>query len=107
MSTKKIMPHSERAIQYCFDAYVFILKQHIIRNCISQTESPYDNAVAERINGILKDEWSLDKVFSSYSAAVAEVYNAVDSYNRLKPYMSCGNLNPQQAQVIKGTLIKN
>ena len=74
---------------------------------MTQTESPYDNAVAERVNGILKDKWSLDKVFSSYSAAAAEVHNAVDSYNRLRPHMSCGNLTPQQAHVIKGTLIKN
>ena len=43
---------------------------------------PYDNAVAERANGILIDQWSLYKVFSSYSASVAEVHYAVDSYKR-------------------------
>lgn len=103
----KLIHHSDRGIQYCCDAYVSILKQHDIRISMTQTGSPYDNAVAERVNGILKDEWSLDKVFSSYSAAVAEVHAAVDSYNRLRPHMSCGNLTPQQAHVIKGTLIKN
>ena len=47
-----------------------------------QTGFPYDNAVAEKVYGILKDQWSLDKVFSSYSASVAKVHYAVDSYNR-------------------------
>lgn len=84
-----------------------ICKQHDFRSYITQTGSPYDNAVAEKVNGILKDEWSLDKVFSSYSAAVAEVHNTVDSYNKLRPHMNCVNLTPQQRNVIKGLLTKN
>ena len=64
---------------------------------MTQTGSPYDNAVAERINGILKDELALDSVFCSYNDAVGAVHNAIDVYNRLRPHMTCGNLTPQMA----------
>ena len=102
----KLIHHSDRGIQYCCNPYVSILEQANIRISMTQTGSPYDNSVAERVNGILKHEWSLKKVFGSYNAAVAEVHTAVDRYNRLRPHMSCGNLTPQQAHETKAILIK-
>jgi transposase InsO family protein len=64
---------------------------------MTQTGSPYDNAVAERINGILKNELGLDKVFKNYSTAVPAVHGAIDVYNRLRPHMSCSDLTPNIA----------
>src|SRR4051812_40187137 len=93
---RKLIHHSDRGVQYCCDAYVQVLQHQHIDISMTQSGSPYDNAMAERVNGILKTELNLDSTFSSYSAAVPVVHGAVDAYNRLRPHMSCGNLTPEQ-----------
>lgn len=101
-----VIHHSDRGIQYCCDAYIETLQNNNIAISMTQNGSPYDNAIAERINGILKTELNLDKNFASYSAAVAVVHQAIDAYNRIRPHMSCGNLTPEQAHQQQGLLIK-
>jgi transposase InsO family protein len=96
-SPYKLIHHSDRGIQYCCEPYVALLQQNNIGISMTQTGSPYDNAVAERINGILKYELILDKTFRSYHDAVGAVHKAIDTYNRIRPHMSCGNLTPQTA----------
>ena len=93
---RTLIHHSDRGVQYCCDGYVQVLQQQHITISMTQSGSPYDNAMAERVNGILKTELSLDNTFSSYGAAVPAVHQAVDAYNRLRPHMSCGNLTPDQ-----------
>jgi len=93
---RTLIHHSDRGVQYCCDAYSQLLQHHHIAISMTQSGSPYDNAIAERVNGILKTELQLDSTFSSYSAAVPVVHQAVDAYNRLRPHMSCGNLTPEQ-----------
>lgn len=102
----KLIHHSDRGIQYCSEPYVFLLQQNNIRISMTQTGSPYDNAVAERINGILKDELALEKVFRSYSDAAGAVHHAIDVYNRIRPHMTCGNMTPQMAHQTKEPLKK-
>lgn len=94
--SRTLIHHSDRGVQYCCDAYVQVLQHHHIAISMTQSGSPYDNAMAERVNGILKTELGLDGTFSSYSAAVPAVHLAIDAYNRLRPHMSCGNLTPEQ-----------
>ena len=101
-----VIHHSDRGIQYCCDAYIETLQNNNIAISMTQSGSPYDNAIAERINGILKTELSLDNNFASYSAAVPVVHQAIDSYNRIRPHMSCGNLTPEKAHRETGVLIK-
>jgi putative transposase len=96
-STASLIHHSDRGIQYCCDAYVEILQKHQIGISMTQSGSPYDNAIAERGNGILKNELNLQKVFVSYHDAVSEVHSAIDAYNRIRPHMSCSMLAPQKA----------
>ena len=102
----KLIHHSDRGIQYCCDKYVSVLQKNDIGISMTQTGSPYDNAVAERLNGILKTELNLDKTFSSYSIAIQSVHKAIDAYNRLRPHLSCGNLTPQKAHIETKPLIK-
>lgn len=96
-SPHKLIHHSDRGIQYCSEPYVSLLQHNNIGISMTQTGSPYDNAVAERVNGILKNELVLDKIFRSYSDAVGAVHQAIDTYNRIRPHMTCGNLTPQKA----------
>ena len=94
-----LIHHSDRGIQYCCEPYVAVLQSHGIRISMTQSGSPYENAIAERVNGILKAELRLDKTFASYSAAVPEVHKAIDLYNRLRPHMSCNYQTPGQVHM--------
>ncbi len=93
----QIIHHSDRGVQYCCDAYVNILSANHINISMTQDGNPYDNAMAERVNGILKQDFMMDQTFESYSEAVAAVATAIDGYNRLRPHMSISDLTPNQA----------
>lgn len=101
-----LIHHSDRGIQYCCDAYVGILQGNNVQISMTQSGSPYDNAIAERVNGILKTELGLDTTFTSYRDAIPATHHAIDVYNRLRPHMSCGNLTPDQAHQKAGQLTR-
>jgi len=101
---RKLVHHSDRGIQYCCESYVTILHNNNISISMTQSGSPYDNAIAERINGILKYQLGLNKTFKNYTAAVAAVCKAINAYNRLRPHMSISNLTPNQAHTTKQKL---
>lgn len=103
---RKLIHHSDRGIQYCCQSYITILQSNNINISMTQTGSPYDNAIAERVNGILKQQVGLNKVFKNYTAAVAAVCKAIDAYNCLRPHMSVSNLTPQKAHMAKEPLFK-
>jgi len=101
-----LIHHSDRGIQYCCEPYVALLQANRISISMTQSGSPYDNAIAQRVNGILKNELQLDRVFDSYGQAAAAVSLAINAYNGLGPHMSCGNLTPEQAHGTKGPFQK-
>lgn len=75
---------------------------------ISMTEKgdPYENAIAERVNGILKSEFHLNKIFRTPVEAQIAVQNSVTNYNSIRPHMNCNYLTPQQAHQKVEPLIK-
>lgn len=89
--------HSDRGIQYCSQAYIKQLEKHRIQISMTQSGSPYDNAIAERIIGILKEEFNLDHEFSSHVQAQKAVTQALYLYNHKRPHLSCGYLTPEKA----------
>lgn len=97
ITNNPLIHHSDRGIQYCCGPYVSTLLQNNIAISMTQDGSPYDNALAERINGILKTELNLEKTFNSYKEAIPIVHQAIDAYNRLRPHMSISNLTPDKA----------
>lgn len=106
VTNNPLIHHSDRGMQYCCEPYVATLQGNNITISMTQDGSPYDNALAERVNGILKTELNLEKIFNSYSEAVAIVHHAVDVYNRLRPHMSISNLTPNQAHYSPQKLLK-
>ena len=74
---------------------------------MTENGDPYENALAERINGILKTEFLLDKTFASFTEAQAAVKNAVEKYNHIRPHDSCDKLTPMQAHERNGYLYKH
>jgi putative transposase len=101
-----LIHHSDRGSQYCCDDHVKMLEHYNIRISMTENGDPYENAIAERVNGILKTEFELHKAFSSFDDAQMAVHSAVDRYNRIRPHASCDNLTPDQAHASSGVLRK-
>lgn len=101
-----LIHHSDRGSQYCCADYVKILEQYSVKISMTEKGDPYENAIAERINGILKGEFLLDKTFSSFTEAEQCVKNAIEKYNHIRPHASCDNLTPVQAHDHNGILRK-
>lgn len=85
---RPLIHHSDRGLQYCCDAYIKLLENHKIAISMTQDGCPYDNALAERVNGILKIEMGLYETFESFQAASEKVDRAVRKYNELRPHLS-------------------
>jgi putative transposase len=101
-----LLHHSDRGFQYCSHDYVEMLRQNQVAVSMTETGSPYDNAIAERVNGILKSELGLDTVFDDHEQAQRAVELAIKRYNKLRPHLSCGYLTPNQAHKSKNPLLK-
>lgn len=88
--------HSDRGLQYCSNEYVQILEERGIKISMTETSDPRDNAIAERLNGIIKNEY-----LSAYNVQDLEEGKQVldfvlKLYNEERPHMSIGNLTPDQ-----------
>ncbi len=101
-----IIHHSDRGSQYCCQDYVRMLEYFDIQISMTENGDPYENAIAERVNGILKCEFMLDKTFACFTEAETAVNNAVDKYNHIRPHASCDNLTPVTAHEQSGLLYK-
>jgi putative transposase len=88
-----LVHHSDRGCQYCSDRYINELKACRIGISMTQSGDPRDNAIAERVNGILKMEL-LQPVFEDLGAAITAVTQAVNIYNYLRPHSSISMLTP-------------
>lgn len=87
--------HSDRGSQYACDLYVCLLMDHHIRISMTEDSKPTDNAVAERMNGILKTEWIYGmSLFPSQEQAEKEIARMIDFYNYERPHMSIGMKKP-------------
>jgi putative transposase len=102
----QLIHHSDRGTQYCCDEYVQILEQFKIKISMTENGDPYENAIAERVNGILKTEFLLDKTFNSFNEAYQAVTIAIEKYNKIRPHSSCDNLTPETAHKGSGVLYK-
>jgi len=91
-----LIHHSDRGIQYCCDLYQDKLKNNGILTSMTETYDPYANAVAERVNGILKDEFELER-YASNKALLNEITkDSIAIYNNERPHFSAYFLTPEQ-----------
>jgi len=93
---KELIHHSDRGFQYLSRVYTTFLKKHKIKISVTQDGSPYDNAVAERINGILKDEFGFGGVFESLEQAKELLEKVAIIYNDKRPHISNHYLTPNE-----------
>ncbi len=104
--SQSIIHHSDRGSQYCSADYVKMLQHYGIQISMTEQGDPYENAIAERVNGILKGEFLLDKTFVNLEEAEQAVHSAVERYNHIRPHDSCNRLTPVQAHEHHGFLTK-
>ena len=108
---KELIHHSDRGYQYCCDEYQKILKKGKIKCSMTESYDPYANAVAERVNGILKQEFLVDKYKANLLLRKEMVRNSIQIYNQVRPHHSCYMKTPehmhQQSQIRIKTYKKN
>ena len=90
----QLVHHSDRGIQYCSHEYVKLLKNNDIMISMTENGDPLENAIAERINGIIKEEYLLAQKVSNLKAAKRALKQAVKLYNEERPHNSIANLVP-------------
>jgi putative transposase len=91
---KQLIHHSDRGIQYCSNVYTQILKRNNIDISMTEENHCYENALAERVNGILKDEFYLDQVFTDAAHAKRAAKNAIKLYNEIRLHLSLNYRTP-------------
>jgi len=91
---KGLIHHSDRGIQYCSNVYTQILKRKKIAISMTEENHCYENAMAERVNGILKDEFYLDQVFTNKDHAKRAAKNAIKLYNEIRLHLSLDYQTP-------------
>jgi len=89
-----LIHHSDRGIQYCSHAYVKLLQDYNIKISMTESGDPLENALAERINGIIKEEYLETYDISNLKDAKKLLKSVVELYNTERPHMSISNLTP-------------
>lgn len=98
-SKMPLIHHSDRGIQYCSDNYQKVLVKHDIQCSMTNNGDPYENAVAERVNGILKQEFVIDTYHADLGIMRKIVKEAIDVYNNQRPHYSNHMLTPRQMHI--------
>lgn len=96
-----LIHHSDRGIQYCSHAYVKLLQDNSIKISMTENGDPLENAIAERVNGIIKDEYLETYEINTITEAKELLAVVVNLYNSQRPHMSIGNLSPNKVHNAK------
>jgi transposase InsO family protein len=95
----KLIHHSDRGIQYCSYDYTDLLNQSQVQISMTEQDHVYENALAERVNGILKEEFMLGETLASYTVAQQMVQEAITIYNQERPHQSLNYATPSMRHV--------
>jgi transposase InsO family protein len=105
-SHDNLIHHSDRGLQYCSHDYVSLLEENHIQISMTQNGDPLENAMAERVNGILKDEL-LEICYPTFAQAQVAIASAISIYNFQRPHSSVDMLTPVVAHTKSGELKKH
>lgn len=101
-----LIHHSDRGIQYCSWQYIQTLMEADISISMTQSGSPYDNALAERVNGTIKNDFLVRKTLQDHNEVVKEVSGSIKKYNELRPHDSLDLMTPMDAHELTGPITK-
>lgn len=102
--THNLIHHSDRGIQYCSSSYTELLMQHSISISMTESGDSLDNAIAERINGIIKQEYLKYLRPSNLQQATEMLKQIVESYNKRRPHLSIQMNTPDKVHKQKLTV---
>jgi putative transposase len=100
-----VIHHSDRGIQYCSTAYVQLLQQNNAMISMTQNGDPYENAMAERVNGILKSEL-ISSYYDTIDNASIHIARCITVYNYKRRHSSLNFQIPHEVHLQKGPQIK-
>ena len=101
-----LIHHSDRGLQYCCADYINKLNQSNVKVSMTENGDPYENAIAERINGILKYEFLIINGFKNHLEALTVIKESIGIYNDERPHLSCEMLTPNQTHLQQEIQIK-
>lgn len=104
--THNLIHHSDRGLQYCSADYINKLTQNNVKVSMTENGDPYENAIAERINGILKYEFLIIDGFKNHLEALKVIKESIGIYNDERPHLSCEMLTPNQTHLQQEIQIK-
>ena len=104
VDVKNTIHHSDRGVQYCSQEYVKVLKKNNFKISMTENGDPLENAIAERINGILKTEWLNEMKLKSIKDVKIHVKKIISIYNNERPHASIELLTPNAAHLMTGEL---
>lgn len=93
----RLIHHSDRGSQYCCQDYIELLQKNNIAISMTQTGDPLENAVAERANGIIKEEFNLHFSKFGFEETYKHIKESISLYNYYRPHASCDYMTPDQA----------
>ena len=96
-----LMHHSDRGLQYCSAEYVTLSKDNDVQISMTENGDPYENALAERINRTLKEEFGLGRLLPSRQKAYRLAEEAIYLYNNRRPHWSLKMKTPNQVHLQK------
>lgn len=102
-----LIHHSDRGLQYCSKLYTDYLIENQIMISMTENGDPYENAIAERVNGILKDEFGLAEQLNNIAEAMEQTRQSISTYNQIRPHLSCHMLTPLQMHQQRGIKLKS
>lgn len=91
-----LIHHSDRGLQYCSNEYQKLLADNKIATSMTEQYDPYENAIAERINGVLKQEFTIDTKNLNLETRRKLIQNAIKIYNEKRPHWSNNLWTPNE-----------
>lgn len=101
LDESQLIHHSDRGLQYCSREYVELLKRNRIKISMTEKSDPYENALAERMNRTIKEEFLIVESFRNYEIARQTIEESIKIYNNERPHLSCRMFTPEEVHGIK------
>lgn len=93
--------HSDRGLQYCSKEYELVTQKNNINLSMTENGDPYENALAERMNRTIKEEFGMDRVLQSIEQVTELVSESVALYNQKRPHLALNMKTPEQVYKTK------
>jgi putative transposase len=94
-SLQQTIHHSDRGVQYCSKEYELMTRQHNIALSMTENGDPYENALAERMNRTIKEEFGMDKTLKNKEQVKLIVPESIFLYNQKRPHLALKMKTPE------------